>query len=258
MSEHIKISLDDGVLRIAFARPDKKNAITNAMYAAMGDALARAEDDPSVRVVLFEAEGDAFTAGNDLGDFAAVAAGTMAREEMKAHVFLSALARAQKPYVAAVQGLAVGVGVTMLLHCDLVYVAEDAKLTTPFVNLALVPEAASSLLLPAKIGHVRAYAMFALGEPVDGKTAAGIGIANAAVPASEVRAKALAAAKTLATKPIGALQATKKLMRDAQLISAQMAREGEIFGARLKTAEAAEAFKAFAERRSPDFRKIAG
>jgi enoyl-CoA hydratase/carnithine racemase len=258
MSEHIKIGLDDGVLRIAFARPDKKNAITNAMYAAMGDALARAEADPSVRVVLFEGEGDAFTAGNDLGDFAAVAAGTMAREDMKAHVFLAALARAQKPYVAAVQGLAVGVGVTMLLHCDLVYVAEDAKLSTPFVNLALVPEAASSLLLPARIGHARAYAMFALGEPVDGKTAAAIGIANAAVPASEVRTKALAAAKTLASKPIGALQATKKLMRDAQLIAAQMTRESEIFGARLKTAEAAEAFRAFAERRAPDFRKLAG
>ena len=258
MSEHIKIGLEDGVLRITFARPDKKNAITNAMYAAMGDALARAESDPAVRVVLFDAEGDAFTAGNDLGDFAAVAAGTMAREDMKAHLFLGALARAQKPYVAAVQGLAVGVGVTMLLHCDLVYVADDAKLTTPFVNLALVPEAASSLLMTARIGHVRAYAMFALGEPVDGRTAASIGIANAALPAAEVRAKALAAAKTLASKPLGALQATKKLMRDAQVIAAQMAREGEIFGARLKTAEAAEAFRAFAERRAPDFRKVAG
>jgi enoyl-CoA hydratase/carnithine racemase len=182
----------------------------------------------------------------------------MAREDMKAHLFLAALARAQKPYVAAVQGLAVGVGVTMLLHCDLVYVAEDAKLTTPFVNLALVPEAASSLLLPARIGHVRAYAMFALGEPLDGKTAASIGVANAALPASEVRAKALVAARTLATKPLGALQATKKLMRDSQHIAAQMARESEIFGARLKTAEAAEAFRAFAERRAPDFRKVSG
>jgi enoyl-CoA hydratase/carnithine racemase len=182
----------------------------------------------------------------------------MAREDMKAHLFLAALARAQKPYVAAVQGLAVGVGVTMLLHCDLVYVAEDAKLTTPFVNLALVPEAASSLLLPARIGHVRAYAMFALGEPLDGKTAASIGVANAALPASEVRAKALAAARALATKPLGSLQATKKLMRDSQAIAAQMARESEIFGARLKTAEAAEAFRAFAERRAPDFRKVSG
>src|SRR6185295_1689638 len=189
--------------------------LTNDMYAALGAALERAESDPTVRAVLLEAEGDAFTAGNDLGDFAAVAAGTMARSEMKAHVFLTALARAQKPYVAAVQGLAVGIGVTLLMHCDLVYVAEDAKLSTPFVNLAVVPEAASSWLLPARIGYSRAFAMFALGEPVDGRTAAAIGIANAALPASEVRAKALAVAKKLATKPIGALRATKQLMRDA-------------------------------------------
>ena len=131
-------------------------------------------------------------AGNDLGDFAAVAAGALQRSEMKVHEFLGALARAQKPYVAAVQGLAVGVGVTMLLHCDLVYVAEDAKLSTPFVNLALVPEAASSLLLPARIGYVRAYAMFALGEAIDGRTASALGLANAVLPAAEVRDEALA------------------------------------------------------------------
>jgi enoyl-CoA hydratase/carnithine racemase len=258
MTEHVRTSIEDGVLRITLARPDKKNALTNAMYAAIGDALVSAENDPAIRVVLFEAEGDAFTAGNDIGDFAAVAAGTLKREDMKAHVFLSALANAQKPYVAAVQGLAVGVGVTWLLHCDLVFVAEDAKLSTPFVNLALVPEAASSMLMPARIGHTRAYAMFALGEPVEGKVAANIGLATAAFPASEVRAKALAAAKTLATKPTGSLQATKKLMRDSATIAAVMAREGEIFGARLRSAEAAEAFRAFAERRQPDFRKISG
>lgn len=256
MTDHVRASVDSGVLRLTLARPDKKNALTNAMYAALGESLARAEGDPSIRAVLFEAEGDAFTAGNDIGDFAAVAAGTMDRSEMKAHVFLEALARAQKPYVAAVQGLAVGVGVTMLLHCDLVFVAEDAKLTVPFVNLALVPEAASSWLIPARIGHARAYAMFALGEAVDGRTAASIGLANVALPASEVRAKAFAAAKALATKPLGALQATKKLMRDSAAIAAVMAREGEVFGERLKTAEAAEAFRAFAERRAPDFSKL--
>ena len=258
MTDHIRVSIEDNVMRLLLARPEKKNALTNAMYTALGAALDRAESDPAVRAVLLEAEGDAFTAGNDLGDFAAVAAGTMARSEMKAHVFLSALARGQKPYVAAVQGLAVGIGVTMLMHCDLVYVAENARLTTPFVNLAVVPEAASSWLIPARIGHARAFAMFALGEPVDGRTAAAIGIANSALPAGEVRAKALAAAKALATKPIGALRATKKLMRDAEAIQALMTREGEIFGARLQTAEAAEAFRAFAERRAPDFTKIAG
>ena len=258
MSDHIRVSIEDNVMRLTLARPEKKNALTNDMYAALGAALERAESDPTVRAVLLEAEGDAFTAGNDLGDFAAVAAGTLARSEMKAHVFLTALARAQKPYVAAVQGLAVGIGVTLLMHCDLVYVAEDAKLSTPFVNLAVVPEAASSWLLPARIGYSRAFAMFALGEPVDGRTAAAIGIANAALPASEVRAKALAVAKNLATKPIGALRATKQLMRDASTIESVMATEGEIFSARLRTAEAAEAFQAFAERRPPDFTKIAG
>jgi len=258
MTDHVRVSIEHNVMRLLLARPEKKNALTNAMYVALGSALETAENDPNVRAVLLEAEGDAFTAGNDIADFAAVAAGTLDRGDMKAFTFLTALARGQKPYVAAVQGLAVGIGVTMLLHCDLVFVGEDAKLTTPFVNLAVVPEAASSWLLPARIGYARAYAMFALGEPVDGRTAAAIGLANAALPAGEVRARAFAAARTLATKPLGALQATKKLMRDSAAIEAVMARESEIFGARLRTAEAAEAFRAFAERRAPDFTKING
>jgi enoyl-CoA hydratase/carnithine racemase len=256
MTDHIRVLIDQGVMRITFARPEKKNAITNAMYGALADALSQAERDVSVRAVLFDAEGDAFTAGNDLGDFAAVASGALKRSEMRVHEFLATLARARKPYVAAVTGLAVGVGVTMLLHCDLVYVAEDAKLTTPFVGLALVPEAASSWLLPARIGHARAYAMFALGEAIDGRTAAAVGIANAALPAREVKDKGLAAARALAKQPAGALQATKALMRDAEAIAAVMARESEIFTARLKTAEAAEALQAFAQRRAPDFTKI--
>src|ERR1041384_5589213 len=140
MTEHVKIATEDSVLRIRLARPDKKNALTNAMYVAVGEALARAESDPDVRVVLFEGEGDAFTAGNDIAEFAAVAAGTRSRSEMPTHIFLEALARGTKPYVAAVNGLAVGVGVTMLMHCDVSYVAEDARLSTPFVNLALVPD----------------------------------------------------------------------------------------------------------------------
>ena len=186
MSEHVRIAAEDGVLRITLARPEKKNSLTQPMYTALADALTRAETDASVRVVLLEAEGDAFTAGNDLGDFAAVAAGKLDRKAMTTVQFLDALAHARKPLVAAVNGLAVGIGVTMLLHCDLVFVAENAKLSTPFVNLALVPEAASSLLLPARIGHARAFAMFALGEPIDGRTAANIGLANAALPAHEV------------------------------------------------------------------------
>jgi len=258
MTEHVRITVEDGVLRIRLMRPEKKNSLTIAMYTALGDALARAETDPSVRAVLFEAEGDAFSAGNDIGDFAAVASGKLSREEMTTFTFLEALAKARKPYVAAVQGLAVGIGVTLLLHCDLVFVAETAKLSTPFVNLALVPEAASTVLLPARIGYARAFAMFALGEPIDGRTAANIGLANAALPANDVGPKALAAAKLLASKPTGALQATKQLMRDGQAIAAVMSREGEIFTARLKSPETAEALRAFAERRPPDFSKFNG
>ncbi|WP_116813185.1 enoyl-CoA hydratase-related protein [Steroidobacter cummioxidans] len=258
MTEHVHIVVADGVLRITLARADKKNALTQAMYTALAEALTRAETDASVRVVLLEAQGDAFSAGNDLGDFAAVAAGKLDRTAMTTQTFLNALAHARKPIVAAVNGLAVGIGVTMLLHCDLVFVADDAKLSTPFVNLALVPEAASSVLLQARIGYARAYAMFALGEPIDGRTAAAIGLANAALPASEVRGAALAAAKKLASKPIGALLATKQLMRDGAALAAVIAKESEIFGARLQSPETAEALRAFAERRPPDFSKFSG
>jgi enoyl-CoA hydratase/carnithine racemase len=165
MTDHVKVAVDAGVMTITLARPDKKNALSNAMYGVLADSLERAETDPAVRVVVFQADGDSFSAGNDLQDFAAQATGAFTGER---HVmrFLKNLAKATRPLVAAVQGQAVGVGTTMLLHCDLVFTSPDAKLTVPFVNLALVPEAASSLLLPARIGHARAYAMFALGEAV--------------------------------------------------------------------------------------------
>lgn len=256
MSEPVIVAVDDGVMTLTLNRPDKKNALTNAMYATLGAALTRAETDKAIRVILIQAEGDAFTSGNDLGDFAAVASGALKREDMKSGLFLSGLARAPKPIVAAVQGLAVGIGVTMLLHCDFVYVADDAKLSTPFVNLGLVPEAASSLLLPARVGYALAFRMFALGEPIDGKTAASMGLVTGSVSASEVRAAALATAKKLALKPTGALQAMKGLLRDPSLIQATMSREGEIFGARLKSPETAEALQAFAEKRPADFSKF--
>ena len=170
MTEHVKTEIDAGIMTLTLARADKKNALSNAMYSAMSDGLERAEKDPAVRVVLFQGDGDSFTAGNDLADFSAQANGKDTGEP-QAHRFISNLGKATRPLVAAVQGNAVGVGTTMLLHCDLVFLADTAKLMTPFVNLALVPEAASSWLLPARIGHVRAYAMFALGEPLDAATA---------------------------------------------------------------------------------------
>jgi enoyl-CoA hydratase/carnithine racemase len=225
------------------------------MYGVLADSLERAETDPAVRVVVFQADGDSFSSGNDLQDFTAQATGAFTGER---HVmrFLKNLAKATRPLVAAVQGQAVGVGTTMLLHCDLVFTSPDARLTVPFVNLALVPEAASSLLLPARIGHARAYAMFALGEAVDGTTAVAWGLANACVPLDQLRARARAAADQLVKRPVGSLSVTKTLMRDAETIAVLMDKEGELFGQRLQTAEAREAFMAFAERRAPDFSKV--
>lgn len=253
--EHIKVSRDGAVLEIRFNRPAKKNAITNAMYGAMADALESAAADKSVRAILFTAEGDFFTAGNDLMDFAAQNTGSF---EGPRHVerFLRRMIEAEKPVVAAVQGNAVGVGTTMLLQCDLVYIAEGAKLTTPFTDLGLVPENASSLTIPARIGHVRAFALLGLCEPLIGKDAATFGIANAALPAGEVETRARAAAQALTKKPAESLRLTKNLMRNRPALTERMNEEGKLFGERLKSAEAAEAFAAFAERRPPDFAKL--
>jgi enoyl-CoA hydratase/carnithine racemase len=255
MTEHVKSELAGGVLTLTLQRPDKKNALTGAMYDALSDALEKAETDPSVRVVLFQGDGDSFTAGNDLADFASQARGESAVDS-PAHRFVETISKVGKPLVAAVQGNAVGIGTTMLLHCDLVYLAENARLITPFVNLALVPEAASSWLLPLRIGHARAYAMFALGEPMEAAAAVASGLANAVVPQAELRKKALDAAIALTKRPAGSLSSTKQLMRDHQRIAAQIAEEGLLFKERLKTAEAREAFAAFAERRPPDFSKV--
>jgi len=255
VTEHIIAETSNGVLTLTLNRPEKKNALTPAMYQALADGIDGAEHDPDVRCVLIQAEGDMFTAGNDLADFAAANRGeaeTDARRS-KGNPLLNALGRAKTPLVAAVNGRAVGVGTTMLLHCDLVYVADNALLTTPFVNLALVPEAASSLTLPARIGHARAFSMFVLGEAVDAKKAVDWGIANAAVPLAELRATARKAAEAVAARPASAVQITKALMRDPGALAARMAEEGVHFAAQLKTADAKEAFAAFAEKRPPNF-----
>jgi enoyl-CoA hydratase/carnithine racemase len=257
MTEYVKIEVAGGIMTVTLARPDKKNALSNAMYCAMSDGLERAEIDPAVRVVLFQGDGDSFTSGNDIADFSAQASGKDTTES-QAHRFISTISRATVPLVAAVQGSAVGIGTTMLLHCDLVFLAHTAKLMTPFVNLALVPEAASSWLLPARIGHVRAYAMFALGEPLDAAAALACGLANAVVPALELRAKARETAEALTKRPAGSLNQTKALMRDMDKIGAQISREGALFRERLLAGEAREAFAAFAERRKPDFSKVTG
>lgn len=255
MTEHVRITTNDGVMEICWNRPDKKNALSQEMYAAANNALKQASSDPSVRCVLLTSEGDAFTAGNDIADFAKANAATNdgPRESSS---FIRTIAAFDKPIVAGVPGLAIGVGMTMLFHCDLVFVADTAKLSVPFVNLALVPEAASSITIPARVGHARAFAMFALGEPVTGRQAEDWGIANKCLPAAEVIPTARAAAERLAKQPLGAVMATKKLMRDGERYSKQIDAEMVHFGAQLKSAEAAEAFAAFAQKRKPDFTRV--
>jgi enoyl-CoA hydratase/carnithine racemase len=258
MTDYVRVQQTGGVLTLTLNRPDKKNALTRAMYQALGNAIDAAADDTGTRCILFEAEGDAFTAGNDLGDFADLNRAAQAGSHQAPHTnpLLAALARTTIPLVAAVQGRAVGIGTTMLLHCDLVFLADDALLSTPFVNLALVPEAASSLLLPLRIGHARAFAMFVLGEPVDAMTAASWGLANAVCQRAESRSRARAAAEAVAARPAAAIKRTKVLMRDAALLAARMETEGHHFAAQLASAEAREAFAAFAEKRAPDFTRL--
>ena len=254
MSEHVAIELKDGVLTVALNRAEKKNAITQAMYSALAEATERARTDEAVRTVLFRGEGDSFSAGNDIADFIAIGrqgGGQLA--DAPVFRFLKALADLDKPAVAAVRGRAVGIGLTLLVHCDLVVVAEDALLSAPFVNLALAPEAASSILLPMAIEHQRAYELFALGEPIDGRTALAWGLANRAVPADQVEATAAELAAKLARRAPNSLKKTKRLMRDADRLWGQMLREGEAFGSQLSSPEAMEAFMAFTQKRAPDF-----
>ncbi|HEY0600834.1 enoyl-CoA hydratase [Brevundimonas sp.] len=255
MTDHIQTELSGGVLTVTLARPEKKNAITQAMYAALSDATERARSDDAVRVLLFRSEGDSFSAGNDIGDFIALGSQGQQPLDMSVFRFLKALADLDKPAVAAVRGRAVGIGLTLLLHCDMVVVAEDALLSAPFINLALAPEAASSMLLPAAIGHQRAFEIFALGEPIDGRTAAAWGLANRAVPADQVEAAAADIAAKLAARAPNSIRKTKRLMRDAEALWTLMQREGEAFGSQMSSPEAMEAFMAFSQKRAPDFSK---
>ncbi len=257
MSDHIQTDLQDGVLTVTLNRADKKNAITQAMYAALADATERTRTDDAIRVILFRSEGDSFSAGNDIADFIALGSQTSGNlVEMGVFRFLKALADLDKPAVAAVRGRAVGIGLTLLLHCDMVVVAEDALLSVPFVNLALAPEAASSMLLPAVLGHQRAFELFALGEAIDGKTALAWGLANRAVAAAEVDATAQGLAAKLAARAPNSIRKTKALMRDAEQMWGLMQREGEAFGSQMRSPEAMEAFMAFSQKRAPDFSKI--
>ena len=246
----IRIEAGDRVMVITLDRASKKNAITDEMYGEIAAALARAAGDDEIRVAVLAGDGPDFCAGNDISMFADSASGKHDISASNVDPFLNALSTFPKPLVAIVRGRAIGVGVTLLLHCDLVYVASDAQLILPFVDLGLVPEAGSAWLLPQRIGHARAFALIALGERLSGTDAAALGLANAALPTDDVAQVAMAAARRLAGKSPSALAATKKLMRDASAIAAAMARDREAFLAQLAAPEAAAAFAAFAVRKN--------
>ena len=246
--------IDAGVMTITFNRLDKKNSITSTMYAAMADAVAQAAADASVRVVLFQGHESIFSAGNDIGDFLNQPAST---QESPVFRFLRGIATFEKPLLAAVAGPAVGIGTTLLFHCDLVYAGDNAAFSMPFVNLGLCPEAASSLLAPRMFGYHRAAEALLMGEPFFAEAAQEVGLVNRVVPPTEVNGYAQAQARKLAGKPLSSLIETKRLMKgDTQAVLQKMDEEGKSFGRMLREPAAKEAFGAFMEKRKPDFSKL--
>ena len=251
-NNEIITEIRDRILRIKINRPEKKNALTRAMYAAMAEAIARADEENGIRAVFLHGTADCFTAGNDLKDFQAFRQDGNNKDVSN---FLSTISRAKKPIVAAVGGVAVGVGTTMLLHCDLVYAGEGAKFILPFAALGLCPEAASSYLLPKLVGHKRASEILLLGEPFSAAKACEIGLVNAVYPDAEFIDKALAHTQKLVQQPPASIRITKALLRRpiSQHIADAMAEERKHFSERLISGECDEAFTAFFERRKPDF-----
>lgn len=254
-SEYIHVEEADRILTIRMDRPEKKNALTQDMYGAIKAALTQAEEDSNIRVAMITGSESCFTAGNDLGDFLHASS---FRPDNPVVDFLHVLRTFNKPLVAAVNGVAVGVGTTMLLHCDLVYAGENARFMLPFVNLGLVPEAGSTLLLPQLVGHVRAAELLMLAEPLDAEKALALGLINGVYPPSETEQVAREKALALASKAPMALRLTKLLLKRAQrdALAETMAIELEHFSNQLQGPEAAEALQAFMERREPDFSRF--
>jgi enoyl-CoA hydratase/carnithine racemase len=251
----ILTDLQNGVLTLTFNRVDKKNSITRDMYAALADALVAARDHQDCRVVVFQGHETIFSAGNDIADFL-----NLPPSDADAPVFrfLRAIASFPKPVIASVCGPAVGIGTTLLFHCDLVYAGDNAAFSMPFVNLGLCPEAASSLLVPQMMGYHRAAEALLLGEPFYAEAALEVGLVNRIVPPTEVNALAQRQAQKLAAKPISALVETKRLMKGGQqqAVQERMMEEAVSFGRMLNEPAAREAFGAFMEKRNPDFSKI--
>lgn len=255
MTQQILTSSASGVFRIQINRPEKKNALTIAMYQAMTEALVAAATDLDTRVIMIAGTESCFTAGNDLADFLN---NPPTGEDSPVFVFLKTLMAAEKPVIAVVHGVAVGIGTTMLLHSDLVYAAPSARFQVPFVNLGLTPEAGSSLVLPQLMGHRRAAELLLLGETIDGETALALGLINAVRADSELDEFAMHKAAQLAAKPPTAVRLSKQLMKrvPAPAVRETMSEEGKIFIARLRSPEAREAMQAFFERRQPDFSRV--
>ena len=253
--QDILIHADSGVTTITLNRVEKKNSFTQAMYVACADALEAAATDGAVRVVVFQGDATVFSAGNDIGDFLSNAPKA---QDAPVFRFLRALAAFPKPIVAAVCGPAVGIGTTMLFHCDLVYAGDNAAFSMPFVNLGLCPEAASSLLVPQMLGYHRAAEALLLGEPFMAEAALEVGLANRVVPPTEANGIAQAQARKLAAKPLASLIETKRLLKKGQMeqVLARIDEEAVSFGKMLGEPAAKEAFTAFMEKRRPDFSKV--
>jgi enoyl-CoA hydratase/carnithine racemase len=254
MTQDIDTRIDSGILTITFNRLQRKNSITGAMYTALADALAGGGSDPSVRVAVIRGHESVFTAGNDLGDFVS---GSPTEDSPVAR-FLQTIATFPKPLLAAVCGPAVGVGTTLLLHCDMVYAGDNAAFSMPFVNLGLCPEAASSLLLPQMLGYHRAAEALLLGEPMGAPAALAIGLVNKVLAPGEANAYAQEQARKLAAKPLSSLLEIKRLMKKGNeaAILQRIADEGDSFRRMLVEPAAREAFAAFMEKRKPDFSRF--
>ncbi len=247
--------LDQGVMTLTFNRLDKKNSITAAMYASLADAVEHAQTNTEVRVVLIQGHETIFSAGNDIADFLNH---PPSGHDAPVFRFLRAIAGLSKPLLAAVAGPAVGIGTTLLFHCDLVYAGDNAAFSMPFVNLGLCPEAGSSILVPQMMGHHRAAEALLMGEPFMAEAAQEVGLVNRVVPPTEVNSYAQAQARKLAAKPLSSLVETKRLMKSGQSaqIMAQIEAEATSFGRMLQEPAAREAFGAFMEKRRPDFSKL--
>jgi enoyl-CoA hydratase/carnithine racemase len=255
MSKTIDVSTNDRIQTVRLNRPDKKNALDLAMYTALAEAVRGADRDPAVRVTLLTGTGDAFCSGNDIKDFVN---NPPTDDSSPVIRFIEAILHAEKPIVAAVNGIAVGIGTTMLLHCDLVYAADSARFQLPFVNIGLAPEAASTLLLPMMMGQQRASELLLLGGMFSAAEAYRVGIVNAVVPAAELEKTALQSAQRIAAQPPASVRTTKALLRSSvrELVEAASQREIGKFVPMLNAPEAREALTAFLEKRKPDFSKF--